>query len=1056
MTDCCDNNKTSNPNSSGNHCETRHEHNNLAISLDPEVPTCCEDDNCKCDDDATHLHDQDAKTITPQLDSREESEGRTPCCAKSSAALDVNSILCHEKTHEYSAHHDSSASTDIDSCAHGLRKRATKHNGHKHEQPNFPPEACGEHKSIAHNRYKDTLAAFGCVCRAMLAHGLRSCCTTKHAHAANSRSASPRIHAHPSHSPSSVSTKNRHSIDSCCQGVSTSHKHSKPGSCLSINSCCGDGCCSDADKEGCDVDSRSVKVAALEKGVGAPNQHAILAIKGMTCTGCENQLIRALKANPAICNPKTSLVLCRAEFDFDASATDVQALIQTIEKRTGFSVEVVAAASTRELHLAVDRSRSLAFLAMVRPDGVDSVVSMDRDTFNVVYDPKVIGARKVLDYYAAFSPCLAPEPRDPALAANMKHIHTLAARTLLSAALTIPVLVMAWAPLPSNPRAYAIASLVLATLVQTVITGPVYVSALKSLLFSHLVETDLLVVLSTSAAYVYSVVAFAFAMHGRTLGTGEFFETSTLLVTLIILGQLVSAFARQRAMEAISIRSLQQHEATLVHKDGTEETADVRLLQYGDMFRVAPDSPIITDGTVRAGQSEVDESMMTGEASPVAKSVGSSVVAGTANQSGTLLVEVVRLPGENTISDIATMVDDARFSRARVQTTVDRVCAWFVPVVLVVSIVTFLVWLAVGIAGRGQSGGEAAVTALTYAIAVLAISCPCALGLAVPMVILIAGGVAARLGLVFKAATTIESARNITHVVFDKTGTLTQGELSVVSSDIFDVPGVYVREAILELVKTSRHPVARAVAAHLSSSDVDEKSGAQVQKIEVVTGKGIQGILADETLRGGSADWLEVADHPAVQLLLLKGLTIFCVTHKKTLVAVFGLGDALRAEASSVIDFSAGDIFVSPSSAGTIIPPDRVRAACLPADKQAYIKQLMDKGEKVLFCGDGTNDAVALAQADIGVHLHTGSDAGTGVAASTAADVVLIHPSLSGILALFALSEAVRRRIMLNFIWSAIYNTVAILFAAGAFVRARIAPAYAGLGEILRWFKWKM
>ncbi|KZT07545.1 heavy metal translocatin [Laetiporus sulphureus 93-53] len=1068
-----------------------------------QIDSCCAGNTCGCDDscldqlaraicanDAGHIHDHDDKSEALN----DFVSDCTTCCGYSEQKDHNDSHISSETTSQHDEHQHKIAEgspiiahvhTKDDACAHiGLRRRHANRTGPEATQADLPTEACGQHKSFARKRYQDTLAAFGCICKAMLAHGLQSCCTTQHTH--KSRSTSRLARSSRSQYASSIaSIKSRRSVDSCCKDSHCGECDEKGckdntalHSCSSIDSCCRSGHdtsheCADSCGEKHASTIAGIEATTLEEGLGVPNEHAVLAIRGMTCTGCENKVIHVLRAIPAICNIKTSLVLCRAEFDFDNSAAELQALVQLIEKRTGFSVENVGAGSTRALCLSVDKSQCGAFVKMPLPHGVEKTVRADKNTVRVVYDPRAIGARDIIACYSAFSPLLAPEPRDPGIIAGVKHIRTLTARTVSSALLTIPVLIMAWAPLPAHPRAYAVASLVLATVVQTAITGPVYFGAFKSLFFSRIVETDLLIVLSTTAAYVYSVVAFAFEMMGRSLASGEFFETSTLLVTLIMLGQLVSAFARQRAIEAISIRSLQQNITTLVYADGKEEDVDARILHYGDLFKVLPDSAIITDGIVRSGNSEVDESMMTGESRPVEKTAGSNVIAGTLNGSGILYIEVERLPGDNTISDIAEMVDDARFSRAKVQATVDRICGWFVPVVLSIAIVTFLVWLAVGLAVRKRSGGEAAVTALTYAIAVLAISCPCAIGLAVPMVILIAGGVAAKQGLVFKAATTIESARKITHVVFDKTGTLTQGSLSFMTSEICDVPGMDVGSAVVELAKSSRHPVARAVVEHLVASGV--LGAVQMNDVEIVTGQGIQGKLSGAMLRGGSARWLEVEQHSLVLPLLLKGLTTFCVTYDGQLIAAFGLEDALRPEARLVMDklrlrninvsILSGDHLsaVEKVASALEVPAERVKAGCMPADKQAYIKELTRKGEKVLFCGDGTNDAVALAQADIGVHLHT--EGGSGFAASSAADVVLLHPSLDGILALFQLSEAVNRRIMLNFAWSAVYNLVAILFAAGAFVNARIAPAYAGLGEVvsvlpvvlvavqLKWFK---
>ncbi|EKM50089.1 uncharacterized protein PHACADRAFT_264616 [Phanerochaete carnosa HHB-10118-sp] len=788
----------------------------------------------------------------------------------------------------------------------------------------------------------------------------------------------------------------------------------------------------------------------------------------MTCTGCENKLIRTLKAQPTISNIKTSLVLCRAEFDYSCDPQDLPTLIQTIQKRTGFTTEQIASTSSTRA-LEVTTSMAGKMLQMSAPVGVTQVVKVMNDSVRVLYDPHIIGARDVMASYETCSPTLASEPKDPALTAGAKHIRMLLLRTVVSSLLTIPVLVMAWAPLPAHPTAYAISSLVLATLVQVAIAGPFYSNAFKSLFFSGLIETDLLVVLSTTTAYIYSIVAFAYEMVGRPLQGGSFFETSTLLVTLIMFGQLASALARQRAVAALSLRSLQQSTATIVttHPDGktSEETIDARLLQYDDTFRVLPDSTIITDGRVLSGTSAVDESMMTGESVPVEKSAGDDVLAGTRNGPGSLLVRVARLPGENTISDIADMVDDARFSRARIQGLVDRVCTWFVPAVLVLAVITLVVWILVGVYVRKESRGNAVVRAVTYAIAVLAISCPCAIGLAVPMVVLVASGVAARLGLVFKAATTIEVAREVTHAVFDKTGTLTTGQLEVAQAEIVQEvvadTSLKTSSAILALVSVSKHPVARAIAARLNQEG--EVAASQVSNVEEITSKGVQGTFAGKLLQGGNAKWLDLEAHPSVRPLLDAGFTTFCVTYNNALLAAFALSDSIRPEVPTLLSTLAkrnvkvsilsGDhaAAVHHVASALDIPSERVRAGCLPADKAAYIRSLQAYGARVLFCGDGTNDSVALAQADVGVHMSSdaAAGAGAGAAASAAADAVLIRPSLDGVGALLGLSDAVRRRIMLNFAWAAVYNTVAILFAAGAFVNARIAPAYAGLGEIV-------
>ncbi|KAI0346925.1 heavy metal translocatin [Trametopsis cervina] len=1033
--------------------------------------SCCSGADCGCDDDCL---DALARVICAEDDDHIH-HGADGANAVTSEEI----CQCDNAAEEMSQKENTVLSMDMEkskvlpeasdlhSC--GLRKRNLT-------RPRIAAKACGEHVSKARIRQRDTLAAFGCICRALLAKGLQSCCTTRPQHTNTSTHVLPSL---PKNTKSRTSfhsgcsggccgddISSIKSADSCCSGGSCCKE--RPSSiksvrrrASSVDSCGGKSCCAPSLGSTPDLE----KEAIIEKC--SDGARAVLSVKGMTCTGCENKLIKALRAQPAFINIKTSLVLSRAEFDYTCDVQDLPALVHILQKRTGFTIEQIASSSTAralELNTALGKKLLLADT----PEGVLEVKKAGKDTVCVIYDPKRIGAREILDFYAPFTPTLASMPEDPALAAGRKHIRILLLRTIVSALLTIPVLIMTWAPLPDHAHAYAISSLILATIVQFAIAGPFYIAAFKSLL-SGLIETELLIVLSTTTAYTYSVVAFAYQMAGKPLQGGSFFETSTLLVTLILFGQLASAFARHRAVAAISLRSLQQPAATLIkiHPDGHEEDVvlDARLLQYGDIFRVPSDSIIITDGLVIAGTSSVDESMMTGESLPVAKFIGSEVLAGTTNGSGTLLVKATRLPGENTISDIADMVDKARFSRAHIQGIVDRVCTWFVPAVIAVAVITFVAWLVIGIQVRGQSHGDAAVRALTYAVAVLAISCPCAIGLAVPMVVLVASGVAANLGIVFREANTIEESRKTTHAVFDKTGTLTMGHLQVLRSQIM-LDAVKVDDAelsttslVLALVSGSNHPVARAISTYLAEAGT---SLVPLVDIEEITGKGIQGMLSGLPLQGGNAAWLNIEKDTIVTSVLMAGHTAFCVTYRGALLAVFSLSDTIRPEARAVISYLrkkniqvailSGDHAAAVQSVASAldIPSESYRAGCLPSDKADFISAIQARGGKVMFCGDGTNDAVALAQADIGVHMSSeASSTGSAAAASAASDAVLMRPSLVGVLSLIELSDAVHRRIIINFVWAAIYNTVAILFAAGAFVNARIAPAYAGLGELV-------
>jgi len=853
---------------------------------------------------------------------------------------------------------------------------------------------------------------------------------------------------------------------------------------------------------------RSLLPAAIDLEKGSAVEHAVTEISGMTCTGCERKLQLVLSSIAGIHNVKTSLVLGRAEFDVDVGLSidnialllEKQTEFKCVVQREGHQLEVLipkrpSAQALRLGTTAVASEKDLALLlhglaGPNYPSGVEDIKTIDskgrecksgtasnglrqllgfkmfepkhhKYSARIFYDPHVVGARDLLEKGFGAPLSLSPLSSDQATLIDTHHLRRNFYMTLVSVVLTIPVLIMAWAPLPPNQIAYGSSSLVLATLVQFIVAGPFYPNALKALLFSGMIEMDLLIVISTTTAYIYSIVAFAYETKGKPLSTGGFFETSTLLVTLIMCGRLASAYARRKAAGSISVQALQPSTA-LLSEDGKERLIDVREFQYGDMFKVLPDSIVPTDGIIVSGETEIDESMITGEAIPTRKSSGSQVVAGSVNGPGVFLARLTKLPIDNTISRIAGMVDEAKLSKPKVQETADRVASHFVPGVLAVTVVVFSIWVAVGIRVRDISTSDATVTAVTYAIAALIVSCPCAIGLAVPMVMVIAGGVGAKHGVIFKSPEAIEIARKASHVVFDKTGTLTQGNFVVVEEVYREEIRNKAASIAQQLTASSKHPVSQALTTHLKSLGIGP---CKLEGVLSVVGKGIHATLEGQEVRGGNPLYVDVVEDPDIRRLVSQGLTVFCLRHGSSLLAIYGLRDALRTDTASVIStLQARNIFVSIVSgdSSTVverlatelgIPHSHAKGQCTPEDKSSYITSLSiappgsgGRGSTTttIFCGDGSNDAVALAQADIGIHMAGGTDV-----AKSAADVVLTHQSLAGILFLMDLSFASMRRVYLNFAWSFVYNLFAILLAAGAFVTARIPPAYAGLGELV-------
>ena len=787
-------------------------------------------------------------------------------------------------------------------------------------------------------------------------------------------------------------------------------------------------------------------------------KHITISVQGMTCTGCEKKLFRALDSLSVTSNVKTSLILSQAEFDIKTTGTvDDTAAVKTVERMTGFTcTKTIISGAHLDVVVSCD-AQSLTIKAP--PRGITDLSVLGRHTVRVGYRPEIVGARDLLaDPF--FPSARLASIRYLTAASSRTHVRMTFLSTLGSGLLTIPVLILAWAPLPEHEILYGAISLALATAVQTIITGRFYLSAFKTIFFSHMIEMDFLIVLSTSTAYIYSVIAYIYLVMRRPLQTGDFFETSTLLVTLIMCGRAVSAFARQKAFEAVPIESLQTTKALLLDaENGLEKQIDARLLQYGDTFKVLPDTLVPTNGIILSGETEVDESLITGEATPIVKKPGMSVVPGSLNHSQSIIVRLTHLLEENSLSTISRMVDQAKSSKPKIQQIADGFASRFVPLILVLSILVFIIWLAIGRFVRDQTTSIACIKAMTYAISALIISCPCAVGLAVPMVVVIVGGLAAKHGLILRSSETIEIAKNVSHVIFDKTGTLTKGRLCVETEEYFTNERDVFTSVILGLTVESKHPVSIAIANHLSVLGVQPL---RMQDMVSIPGRGFEANQDRMKIRAGSPFWLNVEHTPAVYEVLRAGLTAFCVCVDDELIAAFGLQDEIRQDAIEVVNaLRSRSIDVSIVSgdhetavdaiAGPLdIPFTHIRARCSPADKQAYVQGVMlhlteeKKKDVVIFVGDGTNDAAALARASIGVHM----DEGTEIARN-AADAMLLRPQLIGILQMIDLSKAFHRRVVLNFAWAGVYNLFALLLAAGAFPSVRIAPQFAGLGEIV-------
>ena len=544
---------------------------------------------------------------------------------------------------------------------------------------------------------------------------------------------------------------------------------------------------------------------------------------------------------------------------------------------------------------------------------------------------------------------------------------------------------------------------------------------------------DTLVALGSAAAFGYSAYtlfhtgAAAHSLHGL------YFESAAMILTLITLGKLLEARAKGHTTDALKrLMTLTPPTATL-RRDGEEVTVSVTAVQVGDVFVVRPGESIPVDGRVLEGGGAVDEAALTGESVPVDKTVGDTVSAATINRSGFLVCEATRVGEDTTLSQIIKMVSDAAATKAPIAKAADTVAGIFVPVVLCIALVTCIIWLL---------GGADVGTALTRGVAVLVISCPCALGLATPVAIMVGSGVGAKHGILFKTAAALEMTGRIRTVVLDKTGTVTEGSPTL--TDRLPAEGVSEQDllaAALALEQHSEHPLARAVvtAAEAASLSADE-----VTDFQTVTGLGLTAKRNGHTLYGGNATF--IAQHvplsPAWQqtaaALAEEGKTPLFFAQDERLLGILAVADSLRADSATAIRdlhklglqvvMLTGDNARTARAIGQAAGVDEVIADLLPNEKESAIRRLQESG-RVAMVGDGINDAPALTRADVGIAIGAGTDI-----AIDAADVVLTNSRLTDVVTAVRLGRATLRIIHQNLFWAFLYNTIGIPLAAGAFI----------------------
>lgn len=606
--------------------------------------------------------------------------------------------------------------------------------------------------------------------------------------------------------------------------------------------------------------------------------------------------------------------------------------------------------------------------------------------------------------------------------------------------------VMWGAPMPSyfagNPISVALLELVLSAII-LVINQRFFINGFRGIIHGA-PNMDTLVSLGSGASFIYSV-CLLFAMTDLQLRCGAsaaahhlhglYFESAAMILVLITVGKLLESISKGRTTRSLrALIALSPKTATVI-RDGKEETVDAENVKKGDIFIVRPGESIPVDGIVIDGGSSVDESALTGESMPVDKAIGASVSAGTINLSGFLRCEATRTGDDTTLSQIIKIVSDATASKAPIARAADKVSGVFVPAVLGISAVTFAVWMI-------ALGGDVGVS-LSRAISVLVISCPCALGLATPVAIMVGSGKGARRGILFKSASALEATGRADLVVLDKTGTVTKGEMAV--TDVQAAVGVSENEllsAAYALEKMSEHPLGKAIVKHAENTGVE---ALDIANFKAVSGKGIEASAGGETLRGGKLSFVREAcsvsenDVSFASSLEEQGKTVTYFCRGGKFLGIVAIADTIKEDSASAIArlramgiktlMLTGDNSRTAAAIGKIAGVDGVISELLPEQKANEIKRLQDDGHRVIMVGDGINDAPALAVADVGIAIGAGTDV-----AIESADAVLMNSRLSDLCAAVKLGRKTLKNIYENLFWAFIYNVVGIPLAAGVWI----------------------
>lgn len=787
-----------------------------------------------------------------------------------------------------------------------------------------------------------------------------------------------------------------------------------------------------------------------------------LSVEKMNCASCVGRVEKAIAQVPGVTDVAVNLATERARFQLNQDTTDVRAVIDAI-KKAGYPVR------QQSHRLSISGMSCASCVGRVEkqllavPGVLEARVNLATEEAVVTSAEGAVSSDTLVQaaQQAGYESRLKTDGKQASDQQAERHLaeqNSLKRSVTLAAALTLPIFVLDmgghfipafhhWLVGTFGQTPLYVLFFVLASLVQFGPGWRFYQHGVPALLRGA-PDMNSLVVVGTSAAWGYSVVATFMPSVLPQGSVHVYFEASAVIITLILVGRYLEARAKGRTSQAIAqLMSLQARTARVL-RDGNAIELDVDEVRQGDIIVVRPGEKIPVDGDVVEGESWVDESMVTGEPVPVSKSAGGRVIGGTINKNGSLSYRATHLGSDSLLAQIVRMVEEAQGSRLPIQTLVDKVTGVFVPVVMALAALTFVVWW--------LFGPEPAISlALVNAVAVLIIACPCAMGLATPTSIMVGTGKAAELGILFRQGEALQTLRNTTLVAVDKTGTLTKGQpelTDLMVADGFDETAVLAVVAAVE--QRSEHPIAEAIvrAAEARVGDLEPAEGFQSEP-----GFGVSALVQGKRINVGADRYMQQLGlsvegfSDAAEALGNEGKSPLYAAIEGELAAILAVADPIKETSAEAIQalhgqglkivMITGDNERTAKAIGRQLGIDQVVAEVLPDGKIAALESLRQGGETVAFVGDGINDAPALAKADVGLAIGTGTDI-----AMEAAEVVLMSGDLRNVPNAIALSRATLRNIKQNLFWAFAYNTALIPVAAGVLYPALgllLSPVFA-------------